>query len=157
MTVVNTSKYRKIIGYGINFIAPTVFQIYLLTSFINFSIFSSQLGIDAIRYKIAIYCSIGITVFIIPLYFVARVYPKFSLKRKATVFITSLLMLTDGIIWASLGLIEIFMEGIGTISVDFTPLFMGLIIILTLNLFIKGGVLFNIKKEDKTQKNWLIS
>ena len=58
-------------------------------------------------------------------------------------------MLIDGFTWMGLGLIEIILEGIGSISVDLTPLFMGLIIVLSLNLFIKGFDLFSSTKKDK--------
>lgn len=77
------------------------------------------------------------------LYFVSRVFPKVSFKRKATVFIISLLMLVDDVIWADLSLIKVIVEGSGSISVDITPIFNGFIIILSFNLFIKGFNLFN--------------
>lgn len=153
LTVVNnTNNHRKIIKIGINFIIPIVILIFVLTSFMNLSLFSAELGIDATRYSTASYNSIGITVLIVVLYYVGKVFPKVSLKRKVTIFIISLLILTDVVIWANLSLIEIVMEGIGSISVDLTPLFMGFVIVLILNLFIKGCGLFNIIKEDKIKE-----
>ena len=149
MTVVNEIKYRKMIKVGINFIAPIVLLIYLVTSFMNLSLISAEFGIDAIQYRTATYSSIGITVLLTVLYFLGRVYPKVSLKRRVTIFIISLLVLTDGIIWWDLRIIEIFMEGTGSISVDLTPLFLGIIILLSCNLILKGFNLFSIGKETK--------
>jgi len=142
MTVVNTIKYRKIIRVGINFLAPIVLLIYLVTTFMNLSLINAELGMDVIRYRTATYSSIGITILITALYLVGRVYPKISIKRKVIYFMISLLMLADVIIWKNLGLVKIVMEDIGSISVDFTPIFMGLIIVLSLNLLIKGFDLF---------------
>lgn len=139
MSVVN--KFHKVIKIGINYISPIVLLIYVITTFINLSLFSTELGTDAIRYRIATYSSIGITVLITLLYIVSRVYPKVSFKRKATVFIISLLMLIDGFIWVNLSLIEFSLQDFGSFSVDFSLLFTGIVILLLINVVVKGLVI----------------
>ena len=146
MTVVNTNKYQKIIKAGLNFLVPSILLIYFISSLMTLSLFSAELGNDAIRYNIMIFSSIGITSLITGLFYLSRVYPKFSIKKRISVFTISLLTLTDSIIWWDLRIIEILIEGIGSISVDLTPLFLGLLILLSCNLFLKGLNLFTSHK-----------
>ena len=149
MTVVNGNKSRKIIKFAIIYLAPIVFLIYVLISLADFSFLISTFGTETLHYEIAIIGSIWITLLIIILYYVSRIYPKASYRRKFLILVISLLMLIDGIMWADLGLIEIVIEGIGSISVDFTSLFIGIFIILSLNLIVIGFNLFIIGRSSK--------
>jgi hypothetical protein len=66
--------------------------------------------------------------------------------------IISLLMLIDSIIWWDLGLIDINLEGIGSFTIDLTPLFIGPTIILAFNLFINGFDLLRKREKERKKK-----
>lgn len=146
LPAIGTSKHRNFIRYGIKFVLPMVFVIYILISLMNFSLFISILGINVVRYEISIFSSIGITVLITIFYFISRIYPKNSDGRKVILLTISLLFLIDGIIWAGLGLIMVMIEGGGLILVDITPILMGSNVILFLNVVLNGITLFINKK-----------
>lgn len=147
MTVVNAIKYRKIIKLGINIIMPVILLIYSTTILLDPTLVSNVVGNNLVRYQLTIISSVGISILILILFYISRVFPKNSFKRSVNLFGVSLLMLIDGYIWAKFSFIEVVIEDIGSFSVDSTFLFKGLIVFLSLNVFLKGLDLFSSTKE----------
>ncbi|GAI06011.1 unnamed protein product, partial [marine sediment metagenome] len=112
--------------------------IYSITILLDSTLVSNVLGGYLQPYKITIISSIGISILITILFCISRVFPKNSFKKSVNLFVTSLLMLIECVIWAHFSLIEIRIEDVGSFSVDATLIFMGLIILLSLNVFIRG-------------------
>ena len=144
MIVVKSNIYRKILIFGINLIIPIIFLIYSITTFMNFALLSTELGENLISYRLSMFISIGISISITILFYISRVFPKNSFKRSVYLFVVSLLMVIDGFLWAQFSVIQIKIEDIGSFSVDSTLIFIGLIILLSLNVFLKGFDLYGI-------------
>ena len=143
MLVIETSKIRKIIKVGINLIIPIFFLIYSITFFLNSALIGNDLGDYLINYKSAIFISIGISISITLLFYISRVFPNNSFKRNVNSFLVSLLMLIDGCLWANFSVLEISIEDVGFFSVDSTLIFVGLIIFLSITVFLRGLHLLN--------------
>ena len=147
MIVVNSNKYRKVIKLGITYITPLVLLIYSTTILLDPTLASNILGNNLVSYQLAIISSVGISILILILFYISRVFPKNSVKRSVNLFGISLLMLIDGCIWAKFSVLEIRIENVGSFSVDSTLIFIGLIILFFINVFLNGFGLVNRHKK----------
>ena len=143
MIPIKANKLRKITKVGINLIIPIVLLIYSITIFLNSGLFSKDLVDYLINYRTAIFISIGISISITILFYISRVFPKNSFKRIVNQFVVSLLMLMDSCLWVNFSVFEIGIEGVGFFSVDSTLILIGLTILLSINVFLKGFDLLN--------------
>lgn len=91
-----------------------------------------------IRIRIATFSSIGLSILISTLYFVGYKYPKKSVKRQICSFLSSILILIDVAVWSLVTLIEVSIEGTGSVTIDSTPIFIATFTIFGLNVLKKG-------------------
>lgn len=90
-----------------------------------------------IKFQILTYFSLGISISISLCYFAGYSHPKNSVKRAVFQSISPVLILVDILGWSSLNALQIKVGGVGEIHLDTTPLFLVVIIIVSIGVLTK--------------------
>jgi len=145
-------KIRRVISF--KFFRPIVY-----TVFMGILLASSLLPLYSVpiiemdksflfKLRILTYLSVGISILISLFYFIGYKYPKNSVKRASFLSISSVLILVDLLGWSRLNVLQIRVGGVGELHLDSTPLFLGVIILISLGVLTKLIDLILIRKNQ---------
>lgn len=111
----------------------------------------------AIRYEIMIYGSIILTILISLTYYLGYYYPENSIKRGIYLLLASIFILLDAFLWALTAVIKIEIDGVGSIIIDTTHLYIAPLFLFTGQIFKKIYDLLDfIKNKNEYLKEQLV-
>lgn len=134
-------------------IIAIVLSAYFLMNLKNTSLEGGNMTDYALSYETIIYGSIFLTILISISYYLGYYYPDNSIKRGIYLLLASIFILLDACLWALTAIINIEIDGVGSIIIDTTHLYIAPIYLFTGQIFKKIYDLLDfIKNKDEYLK-----
>ena len=131
------------------FVRPTNYTIIML--FISVYLFN-YLNNPSVENVDIIYISVIFTILTSISYYLGYYHPKNSIRRAIFLLISSIFILIDVCLVALTAVVEIEIEGVGTVIIDTRALFIAPIIILSINVFKNIIDLFDSWKNKNAER-----
>lgn len=118
-------------------IIAIVLSAYFLMNLKNTSLEGGNMTDYALSYETIIYGSIFLTILISISYYLGYYYPENSIKRGIYLLFAAIFILLDACLWALTAIINIEIDGVGSIIIDTTHLYIAPIYLFTGQIFKK--------------------
>jgi len=150
---VDREKFQRLARPTNYTIIAIVLSAYFLMNLKNTSLECGNMTNYALSYETIIYGSIFLTILISISYYLGYYYPENSIKRGIYLLLASIFILLDACLWALTAIINIEIDGVGSIIIDTTHLYIAPIYLFTGQIFKKIYDLLDfIKNKDEYLK-----